>query len=140
MGEIRYDFLPLKVLWKYFSMDNRNAFSSDAEEIFYFLESFRETDDTEYLYLILNTAWVWMFDSSNIKMFTEVSKYFEEFYKENRSDSWKLIPEYEFVSNAVKYLVLWDENIGDEDKTMRNRSIFIWNILCLIWIKDFKEA
>lgn len=140
MSEIRYDFLPLKVLWKYFSTDNRNGLYSDAEEMFYFLERFRETDDTAYLYLILNTAWVWMFDSSNIKMFTEVSKYFEEFNKENRSDSWKLIPEYEFISNAVKYLILWDENIGDEDKTMRNRSIFIWNILCLIWIKDFKEA
>ncbi len=123
----RCDLLPLKVV---------ETLLADNKNILLHLENFKETNDQDYLYFVLHRFMKERYGSFEEGLL-EVSVHFREGAEKYGENNWqKGLPEWSYLSSAVRHYLKWLR--GDEDE--RHDRAFVWNILCLIWtIENIKS-
>ncbi len=120
-GKGRCDLLPLDIIARLL-----------ADDVFYRIQKFIDTDDVTYLYNILGNH-VAFYDIHT--MILEVSKHFEEGCIKYGERNWqKGIPTHCYIDSAVRHYIKYRR--GDTDEP--HDRAFIWNILCCIWTVHHK--
>lgn len=124
----RCDLLPL---------DEVQEVLDDKNDILDYLESYKRTEDTEFLLFALRQFASIAFDSNRIEMVLEVSEHYAEGAEKYGIDNWKKgLPEWSYLSSGIRHYLKWLR--GDEDE--RHDRAFVWNILCLLWtIENVRE-
>lgn len=97
-----------------------------------FLEKFKSSMDTEYLYEVLR-----IFSDGDISsMLLEVSKHFEEGAAKYGDNNWqKGIPVNCYLDSAIRHYLKWRR--GDDDEP--HDRAFVWNLMCCIWEVDHHD-
>jgi hypothetical protein len=95
-----------------------------------FLEKFKSSMDTEYLYEVLR-----IFSDGDIpSMLLDVSIHYEEGAAKYGDNNWqKGIPVNCYLDSAIRHYL--KHKRGDDDEP--HDRAFVWNILCCIWEVDY---
>lgn len=128
-GKGRMDLVPLDVVCDLFSRCDYSDFvmASTYKELS-FMEKFKDTRDTAYLYLALMNFCRELYISP-VTMVLEVSKHFEDSLVKYKENNWKLgIPVNSFINSASRHYLKWLR--GDTDE--KHDLAFVWNLMCCI--------
>ena len=121
-GKGRCDLMPLEVV----------ARIIDGDAILEYIAQFKNTGDTERLYLALR-HFAGAFDGL-ADMLLEVAKHFEEGAKKYGENNWqKGLPANCYIDSAVRHYLKWLR--GDKDE-FHDRA-FVWNLMCCIWEVEY---
>lgn len=128
-GKGRCDLMPLEVVSRCINYDKGDC-------VFDFIRMFQITNDTRYLYEILDVFATKAFNANRYTMFLEVAKHFEEGAKKYGESNWQLgIPVHCYIDSAVRHYLKWLR--GDKDEP--HDRAFVWNLMCCIWEVDYHE-
>ncbi|MBR6543130.1 MAG: hypothetical protein IKT73_07980 [Anaerotignum sp.] len=124
----RCDLLPL---------DEVQSVLEDKNDILDYLESYKRTEDTEFLEFALRQFASIAYDGDRIGMILDVAEHYAEGAEKYGVDNWKKgLPEWSYLSSGTRHYLKWLR--GDEDE--RHDRAFVWNILCLLWtIENVRE-
>lgn len=133
-GKGRCDLMPLGVV--------AHALN---DAILYHIETFKRSNDTKHLYFALDNFATdryldegdpdYALTESQVSMFLEVAKHFEEGAKKYGENNWqKGIPVHCYIDSAVRHYLKWLR--GDKDEP--HDRAFVWNIMCCIWEVDYR--
>lgn len=124
----RCDLLPL---------DEVQELLEDKNDILDYLESYKRTEDTEFLVFVLRQFASIAYDGDRIGMVLDVAEHYAAGAEKYGVDNWKKgLPEWSYLSSGTRHYLKWLR--GDEDE--RHDRAFVWNILCLLWtIENVKE-
>ncbi len=134
-GKGRCDLLPLEVVARFMCDDEM------YDRVLYYINAFRETDDSIHLYEALDHFCDKAYGGSRSLMILDVSKHFEEGNKkyppcEDGTPNWQLgIPINCYIDSAVRHYLKFLR--GDKDE--RHDLAFIWNVMCCAWEHDYHK-
>lgn len=104
------------------------------DNILFYIEKFRATRDTEYLYRVLRMFADDAFGDVHT-MLLETSIHYEEGAAKYGDDNWrKGLPVGCYLDSAVRHYLKYRR--GDQDEP--HGRAFAWNIMCLLWEVDFR--
>lgn len=102
------------------------------DNIPYFLEKFKSSMDTEYLYEVLREFCVGDLPS----LLLDVAIHYEEGAKKYGDNNWqKGIPVDCYLDSAIRHYLKYRR--GDKDEP--HGRAFVWNIMCCIWEVDYHD-
>lgn len=118
-------------------LDEVQELLEDKNDILDYLESYKRTEDTEFLVFVLRQFASIAYDGDRIGMVLDVAEHYAAGAEKYGVDNWKKgLPEWSYLSSGTRHYLKWLR--GDEDE--RHDRAFVWNILCLLWtIENVKE-
>ena len=103
---------------------------SDDSDVLFHLKNYKETEDTDFLYLALRAFANFAYGTDVTEMVLKVSIHFAEGAEKYGVDNWKKgLPEWSYLSSGIRHFLKYLR--GDNDE--RHDRAFVWNILCLLW-------
>lgn len=121
-GKGRCDLMPLETIAEILE-----------DEVLYYLDEYKKSNDTCHLVLAFNTFSALVY-STRQDAFLELSIHFEEGAEKYGIDNWKGLPEWTFLSSAVRHYLKFRKGMTDEN----HGRAFMWNIVCLMAVKGAK--
>ena len=109
----------------------------DKNDILDYLESYKRTEDVDFLYFAVRQFASIAYDGDRIAMLLDVAEHYAEGAKKYGENNWqKGLPEWSYLSSGIRHYLKYLR--GDRDE--RHDRAFVWNILCLLWtIENIKE-
>lgn len=133
-GKGRCDLLPLGVVFKFLTECNDTDVDAETRNILHCLYMFQKTQNTDYLYSILDYVSEYMY-SNKYTMLLDLSIQFEKKAEKHGIDSWKKeIPKWSYLDSAIRHFLKWLRLDADE----KHGREFIWNVFCLIYTIENK--
>lgn len=133
-GKGRFDLLPLDTVADYILSKHEEPSLGDATYKFARLicgiNWFLRAGDVKNIYNVINDFSDIVGYESDIRMFIELSKHYEEGAKKYDERNWeKGIPAHCFVDSGLRHLFKWYDKWEDEP----HDRAFIWNMFGLLW-------
>ncbi|HBF66473.1 MAG TPA: hypothetical protein DDW34_12970 [Clostridium sp.] len=123
-GKGRCDLMPLDVVCNLI----------DKDVVIEHLSEYQKTKDCGYLVDAIDTFIRDQYERCEDALL-DLSVHFEEGAEKYGIDNWKGLPEWTFLSSAVRHYLKFRKGMTDEN----HGRAFMWNIVCLMAVKGAKE-
>lgn len=119
-GKGRCDLMPLDIAGEIL-----------GDEVMLYLGEYQKTKKETWLILALNSFFGSNY-STHSDAFLDLSIHFEEGAEKYGVDNWRGLPEWTFLSSAVRHYLKFKKGMTDEN----HGRAFMWNIACLMAVKN----